>query len=216
MVEKSLKSFKMTVPQVVVFSQAWEFPFHDASGIWRRIKARGWKRFVKPASKQFPHERDIILLLIKLWTDAKRNGFRVVTAVKEYSLPGAAIRADLYLELQNGGRKVRVFFIEGQRSAWNIGAWRTKLWKYLSVYRKDKKPFRTIICFTSGTQLRRVYDECRDVMEEYERQKANGKPLELFLFGVLDDVLEAKDAVGGKVWVANTGKMVRLVPCVAS
>lgn len=207
LLEESVRRYKLTVHQVVELSTCWKHPFHDEGSVWRRINALGLRRFVKRVVRQTQHEKDVLDLLVKLWVDAVRNGYEVKEVVKEYHVTDG-IRVDLRMELWKDGKYFRLYFIEGQRSAW--AGWREKLRKFLG-HRLRSKPFQVIICFKGAAELRKVYEESVGMMGAHEQEKGGGKPLELFLFGWIKDIISQQDSVSSPVWYTNLGRMVSLV-----
>jgi len=188
----AVKRLRMTVPQILEFSECWEHPFYDEKSVWRRINALKLKRRVKRVAEQSLHDHFSIKVNLKIWKDAHRNGFPITGIEKESSIPGASIRADFRYNLAH-----RTFFHENQRSALTYMGWKQKLSKYVKHRRQPgTKPFRVLITMDDERSLNTVYRYAKEVTEDYPEMC-------LFLLAWQPDLLGQYDTTTEPIWVTN-------------
>lgn len=191
-VRQAVKQLRMTVPQILEFSQCWEHPFYDEKSVWRRITALNLKRRVKRVAEQSLHDFFSIKIGLKIWKDAHRNGVPVTNIEKESSIPDARIRADFRYNLGH-----RLFFHENQRSALTYMGWKQKLTKYVKYRRTPgTKPFRVLITMDDERSLNTVYGYAKDVTEDFPE-------LCIFLLAWQPDFLGQYDTTTEPIWVTN-------------
>lgn len=188
----SVKHLRMTIPQILEFSECWKHPFYDEKAVWRRVNSLKLRNRVKRVAEQSIHDHCTFKLCLKIWRDAHRNEFPITGIEKESRLPDAGIRADMRFNLGK-----RLFFHEHQRSVLTYMGWKTKLTKYVRYRRRDDVgPFRVLITMDDESNLNTVYRYAREVTADHPE-------LCLFLLGWQPDILGQYDTTTEPVWVTN-------------
>lgn len=200
-----VKRLKMTAEEILAFSSVWPWPFNAMQEVDDRIGKLKLRNRILRKRHQSKHEQFANQVMLKIFRDAHRNGIEIADVEREYSIPGARLRADRKFRLGK-----YLFFLECEISNRSDG-WRPKMRKYLG-YRKGNPPFRVLFVFDDKYALGRVWTSSKEIM-------ADSPNLKLFLFGwARDNPLGQYDCCKNAVWathkVAETRDwtMVPLIP----
>lgn len=199
---------KMTVPQLLEFSRAWEHPFDSEKNVWRRLVALGLERRVRHVAHQSLHDQWTLDVFVKIARDAIRAGFPVTEIAKEHRIgDGSRIRADMKFVIhQRRLGKQFLYYQESQESALTYVGWKAKLTKYLHYRRRPEvRPFRVVIVMENESSLNTVLRYAREVMEPHPK-------LTLFLFAWQPDLMGQYNVVTEDVWRTHRYEPVTLVP----
>lgn len=195
----AVRQLRMTAEQIVEYSQTWDWPFNSVQELDRRLDALNLRRRIVWKKEQSKHEQFVNAIMLKLFRDAHRNGLKIWDVEREFSIPGARLRADRKFRIGN-----YVYYLEGEIAERSDG-WLGKMRKFLR-HRKEKgtRPFRVLFVFDAKGPLTRVWYSARDLMKPHP-------DLKLFLFGWSRDTpLGQLDSVCSPVWVDHLGKAVPL------